>query len=84
MARDWYAYDGRGDINISASYFRVNVKPTCFDGLELCAIYVQDGAPNPTNISANVRQYVFNSLVTSRAQPDIAGSKKYVYLKGQL
>lgn len=81
MARDWYAYDGRGDINISSSYFRTSVKPSCTDGLELCAIYVSDGAPNPTNISSNVRQYIFNALVTSRAQPDDARYKKYVYLK---
>lgn len=82
MARDWYAYDGRGDINLASSYFRTSVKPTCFDGLQLCAIYVSDGAPNPTNISANVRQYIFDALITGRAQPDRRRKKKYVYLKG--
>jgi hypothetical protein len=82
MSKEWYAYDGRGDINIPASYFRINVKPSCFDGLHLCAIYVTDGAPNPAVLSANVRQYIFNSLATSRSQPDVEGEKKYVYLKG--
>lgn len=83
MAREWYAYDGRGDINIPSSYFRVNVRPTCFDGLAICAIYVEDGTPHPKKISSNVRQYIFNALVTSRAQPDGPGLKQYVYLKGQ-
>lgn len=82
MARDWYAYDGRGAINIVSSYYRTSIKPTCIDGLAICAIYVTDGAPNPTSISANVRQYIFNALVTLKAQPDLPGAKKYVYLKG--
>jgi hypothetical protein len=81
MARRWYAYDGRGDINLASSYFRTSVKPTCFDGLRLCAINVEDATPNPVNLSTNVRQYIFNALVTSRAQPDIFNARKYVYLK---
>ena len=81
MARAWYAYQGRGDIEATSSYSFVSVPPSCRNGLNLCAISLKDGTGNPIVISTNVRQYIFNALVRGVPQPEGLNVKPYVYLK---
>ncbi|MET4142839.1 hypothetical protein [Pedobacter sp. UYP1] len=82
MARAWYSYNGIGDPLLIASYIFAPIKPACLNGVNICSIYTPNGGPNPSVLSANIRNYIANTLSTLVAQPDAnPGLKKYVYGK---
>lgn len=81
MARRWYAYDGFGDPLLISSFTLSTIPPNCRDGANVCALYVPNGGSFPSVLSTNIRAYIANILLTSVAQPDGFGIKKYVYGK---
>lgn len=82
MPRSWYGYNGIGDPILASSYGLATIRAACINGCKICAIYVPGGGGTPTApLSTNMRNYIFNFLVTGGlAQPDSgANIKKYVY-----
>jgi len=82
MPRCWYAYNGVGDPLLISSYSLVGIKPGCINGSRVCAIYTPNCGPTPALLSANIRNYIADLLITLVAQPNGGlGVKKYVYGK---
>ena len=70
MARSWYAYKGlNSPIELSNSYYKVDGRPGCSDGSQLCAIYAENGGQHPKVISDNIKRYWSNAMVQFVAQP---------------
>jgi hypothetical protein len=79
--RCWYAYIS-GNPLLASSYSKATMKPECFTGCCICAIYVPACGTVPMALSGNMRQYVTNALITCRSQPPVPPSCKYfVYMK---
>ena len=86
MARAWYVYDGSGDVDSVDSYLYTSVKPTCFSGRTLCAIYATFGPANPSqpqSISPNLQTYIANGISVGGPQPAGSGQKRYAYFLPQ-
>lgn len=82
MARTWYAYNGIGDPYIAPSYLIASMKPTCKDGIRICAIYATGTGLTPAVLSSNIRGYIADLQLTLVARPDSNPAiKKYVYGK---
>jgi len=83
MAKAWYAYMGTGEPTDSSNYIRIGIKPDCFCGNEICAIYADDRGLQPTGTwSPNLMKYIADALATKEMQPAKPYYiKKYVYLK---
>lgn len=82
MARSWYVYDGMGSPFLASSYNFTFIKPTCFHGCRVCAIYAAGVGSIPTSISNNIRAYIINMMMSPVAQPvEPPGVKIYLYGK---
>jgi len=83
MAKAWYAFMGNGDPLDSSNYIRISVKPDCFCGNDICAIYADDRGFQPEGFwSTNLIKYINDGLATGDMQPaEPYYVKKYVYLK---
>ena len=84
MANTWYSYNGTGDTSDARSYTRINIKPGCLSGSQICAIYAPDGGITPHSpLPANILTYISQGLSAQVSQPQLpAGTKFFVYLKG--
>ena len=91
MAKHWYSYLGPNNPTVTqatavSNYFYTGLYGTqisaaCLAGPRTCVIYATgDEASAPGPLSANIKQYIANSLLTSTAQPT-TGPKRYVYAK---
>ncbi|WGQ08882.1 hypothetical protein QG516_20430 [Pedobacter gandavensis] len=77
---NWYSYDGVGDPALPGSYYKMAVNPNCLSGGSIiCAIYLDDTANVPSNISA-VLTYIANAQATLVSQPPGA-DRRFVYVK---
>ncbi len=79
MAKNWFAYDGRGNPNLPASYARANVEPNCTGGCNICAIYLNDESLGNPGSLAEVQDYISNALITQVPQP--TGGQPFVTLR---
>lgn len=85
MAKAWYFFMGGADADNKdvLNYHKLTVKHTCLCGIQLCAIYANDGGIHPSApLSPNMMSYIDTALATTQIQPEVPyDAKKYVYLK---
>lgn len=81
MAREWYSYDGTGDLDQLSSYTLSSGNPACVNGTTVCAIFALNGAQNPSILSSNLQMYISDIGIRGLAQPEDPGAKRYVYGK---
>ncbi|AMP99906.1 hypothetical protein AY601_3033 [Pedobacter cryoconitis] len=81
MARNWYTYNGTGEELLCSSYTLASIRPSCFNGHNICAIYAVGGVYPTCPLSANIRNYIATVLITFLASPDNSNLavKKYAY-----
>lgn len=77
---NWYSYNAVGDPTLPGSYYKMATAPNCLTGGSIiCAIYLDDTANTPTNISP-VLTYIANAQATLVSQP-ADGFQRFVYVK---
>jgi len=82
MPNSWYSYNGTGDIFLAYNYRLMTDKPGCAVGTVICAIYAPDGGRTPVSpLPDSIQTYLSNARSTLVPQPQVVGSKKFVYLR---
>ena len=82
MAKSWYAFIGGTDPLNTMNYRKLTIRHDCLCGAQICAIYAEGVNLYPKNpFSLKMQLYITDALITGQIQPQMANTKKYVYLK---